>query len=396
VIALFVVTFAISNPFAAFGVFLPVLSDAFGWSRGAISVALSINLAVGGIVGFGLGALADRYGPRLPLTLTVLCAGAGFALASSVRSLWHLYLFVGVMAGIGMSGFYVLSTATVARWFEHRRGIALAVVLTGFNVGFMTGGPIAAALIERFGWRAAYAALGIGLCAVGGLASLLVRFPPAAERPATAARPAAVDGPRSALSRAGAGGMAFRRALRDRRLWFLAAGWLLQGFVLLMISVHVVPYARDRGISLESASLTLTAYGLGAVVGRIVFGTAADRFGAAGTMLACFAIQLVALGPLLVAPSQAALAALVGACGVGFAGADTLFVKAAPDVFGVRALGAIMGVLTLGWRTGAALGPPSAGFMHDATGSYAVPFGAAPVVIVGSFVLFLLAARHAR
>jgi len=67
------------------------------------------------------------------------------------------------------------------------------------------------------------------------------------------------------------------------------------------------------------------------------------------------------------------------------------------DVFGVRAIGAIMGVLTLGWRSGAALGPAAAGFLYDVSGSYAVPFGAAPGVVLVSWALFAVAtSRRAR
>src|SRR5438128_9437477 len=93
VAALFMVTFGIATPLAAYGVFLPVLAETFAWSRGAISTALSINLLLGGLAGFGIGALADRHGPRVMLALTVALAGAGFALVSMVDALWQLYLF---------------------------------------------------------------------------------------------------------------------------------------------------------------------------------------------------------------------------------------------------------------------------------------------------------------
>ena len=73
-----------------------------------------------------------------------------------------------------------------------------------------------------------------------------------------------------------------------------------------------------------------------------------------------------------------------------------MILKAIPDVFGMRALGAIMGVLSLGWRSGAAAGPAAAGFLHDLTGSYAVPFGAAPIVVLVSWGLFTLASSRRR
>jgi len=91
------------------------------------------------------------------------------------------------------------------------------------------------------------------------------------------------------------------------------------------------------------------------------------------------------------------LPVLAEAFGSGFAAADTMIAKVIPDVFGVRAIGAIMGVLTLGWRSGAALGPAAAGFLYDVSGLYAVPFGAAPGVVLVSWALFAVAtSRRAR
>ena len=176
------VTYGISTPLAAYGVFLPVLAEHFGWSRGAISAALSVNLLVGGVAGFGVGALADRRGPRLLLVVTVTLAGAAFALVSVVGALWQLYLLIGLLGGIGMSSFYLLSTATVTHWFDERRGLALALVLVGFNLGYITGGPLAAWLIIKLGWRVAYWVLGGGCGLLSFCAAITVRLPHGAER----------------------------------------------------------------------------------------------------------------------------------------------------------------------------------------------------------------------
>src|SRR5262249_56396731 len=72
----------------------------------------------------------------------------------------------------------VIASATVTRWFERQRGLALALVLAGFNVSFVTAGPVAVGLIELFGWRGAFLAFGAWLCLVGGIATLVVRDPP--------------------------------------------------------------------------------------------------------------------------------------------------------------------------------------------------------------------------
>jgi MFS family permease len=385
VAALFVLSFTVSNAIASFGVFLPALADAFGWSRGAISLAFSLNLLLGGFSGFAAGAIADRHGPRAILLATIGIAASGFALASTIDSPGELYLFIGVMGGIGASGFYVIGAATVARWFEHGRGLALGIVLAAFNLSYVTGGPVAAWLIESVGWRSAYLVIGGALCLVGGGAALLVRDPPP--------HAVAASGPSTPAS---ARGMGVSAALADRRFWSLTAAWVLSGAVSLMISVHVVSYAHDQGIALASASFALTAFGFGTTLGRLAFGPLSDRLGPRPILRLCIALQVVTLTALPFGPPQEILLVLLALFGLGFTGADSIFVRAIPDVFGLRAVGAIMGVLSLGWRLGAAIGPAAAGFIHDATGSYAVPFGAAPVVIAVSYACFALGSRTRR
>jgi MFS family permease len=390
VAALFVVTYGIATPLAAYGVFLPVLAEHFGWSRGAISAALSLNLLVGGVAGFAVGALADRHGPRVLLMVTVTLAGTAFALVSVVSALWQLYVLIGLLGGIGMSSFYLLSTATVTHWFDERRGLALALVLVGFNLGYITGGPLTAWLITALGWRTAYWVLGGGCGILSFCAAITVRLPRPAERRALHRPPPAGAGG------AGGGGTTLRESLADPRQWGLNLSWLLLGALAIMISVHAVPFARDRGVSLADASLALTAYGLGSVAGRLTAGVVSDRLGTRATIGAAYVLEMVALIALLWFPSSAALLASLVVFGAGFAASDTMVAKVIPEVFGLRAIGAIMGVLTLGWRLGAAIGPAAAGFLYDLTGSYTVPFGAAPVAVAVSWILFTLSTAPPR
>ena len=381
-VALFTVTYGISTPLAAYGVFLPVFAEVFGWSRGAISTALSVNLLLGGVAGFAIGALADRHGPRVMLVATLALAGTAFAFVSMVDALWQLYLFVGVLGGVGMSSFYLLGTTTVTRWFGARRGLALALVLVGFNLGYISAGPLAAWLIEKLGWRGAYALLGGGCGLITMVAALTVRLPRADETdaPVVARQEASHAGP----------GVTLADALADPRQWSLNVAWLLLGGLALMVSVHIVPFVHDQGIGLAGASLALTAYGVGAVSGRIASGVVSDRLGTFAAIRAGYVLQLVALLLLLLLSSRAALFSSLVMLGMGLAAADTMLAKAVPEVFGMQALGSILGVLNLGWRLGAALGPAAAGFLYDVTGSYTAPFGAAPFVVVASWGLFAL------
>jgi len=390
VVALFLVNYGVSTPLAAYGVFLPVLGDEFGWSRGALSAALSVNLLVGGLAGFVIGTLADRHGPRGLLTVTVALAGVPFALVSSVSALWQLFFLVGVVGGVGMSSFYLLTTATVTHWFDERRGLGLALVLVGFNLGYITGGPLAAWLISHLGWRAAYGALGAGCALLTVCAALSVRLPRPEER-AALHRPI----PARAGSAAHAGST-LGQSLRDPRQWALNFSWLLLGGIAIMISVHAVPFAHDQGVSLAGASLALTAYGVGSVIGRLTAGMVSDRLGTRVTIGAAYVLEMLALVTLLWIPSREALLGSLMAFGAGFAASDTMVAKIIPEVFGLRAIAAIMGILTLGWRLGAAVGPAVAGFLYDMAGSYRIPFGAAPLAVLLSWGLFAIGTSTRR
>jgi predicted MFS family arabinose efflux permease len=105
---------------------------------------------------------------------------------------------------------------------------------------------------------------------------------------------------------------------------------------------------------------------------------------------------MLALLALLWIPSREALLGSLVMFGAGFAASDTMVAKVIPEVFGLRAIAAIMGILTLGWRLGAAVGPALAGFLYDVAGSYTIPFGAAPLAVLLSWGLFAVGTSTRR
>jgi len=180
--------------------------------------------------------------------------------------------------------------------------------------------------------------------------------------------------------------------MRDRRLWFLLVSWFLLGFALMIVAVHMVPYLHDRGATLEDASLALTIYGVSAIVGRLLFGATADRVGTRSTFWFCSVTQALSLTAVLTGASIWLLYLLIMGFGLGAAA----MAKGASEVFGLRAIGAIIGIVGFGWRLGAALGPAAAGFIYDATGSYTVAFGLASGGLALSLVFFTLGMSRVR
>jgi len=160
------------------------------------------------------------------------------------------------------------------------------------------------------------------------------------------------------------------------------------GFAYYTVVIHIVSYVKDRGVVLEYASLGLTIYGLSLFAGSLVFGALADRVGTRSIFRVCMALQVVTLAGVLTGPPLWALYLLIFLYGLGAGGSDASYIKAVSEVFGVRALGAIIGGLSIGWRCGAALGPTAAGFIHDATGSYTIAFGLAAFGLAMSIATF--------
>ena len=303
------VMFGVWNSHAGFGVFLPVLANEFGWSRGAISVAPSLNLIIGGLIAFVIGAASDRWGPRLILTTSAVLAGALFALASRIDALWHLYLVLGVLQGVAMSSVYLVPTTTVSRWFVERRGLALGILLAGLNLAFVTGPRLSAFLIERVGWRTTYLVLGALVWVLAIPGSLLTRFPP---------EPARSDShDRSEAS----AGVTLGEALKDRRLWLLVTAWMLLGFNQMMMSIHLVSFVKDQGVTLERAALALTILGTGTIVGRILVGIASDRMGTKPMFWFCLTIQITSLLAIVAGPSLSVLNLLLFGFGLSAAAA---------------------------------------------------------------------------
>ena len=147
--------------YVAYGVFFNALMSEFQWSRATISGASSLAFFMMGFVGVLIGRLNDRYGPRLLMSCTSLFFGAGLILMSQVNSVLQLYIFYGVLLGIGLSSIDVIALSTIARWFSLRRGAMTGLVKVGTGAGQFTIPLVASFLIGMVGWRQTCLILGV-------------------------------------------------------------------------------------------------------------------------------------------------------------------------------------------------------------------------------------------
>ena len=137
-----------------FAVFLLPFEQSFHASRAELTGVYSIYMLVNGLSSPLIGALFDRYGPRATYGLGLLSLAAGYAIAAHAQELWHLYIGLGLLIGIGVAALsMVTASSLIARWFSARLGAAMGIAYAGYGVGVIAIVPLTQLLIENHGWR---------------------------------------------------------------------------------------------------------------------------------------------------------------------------------------------------------------------------------------------------
>jgi len=145
----------------SYGVFFKPMLAEFGWTRAVTSGAFSLSMLMQGLLAIMMGRLNDRFGPRIVATICGVVMGLGYLLVSQVSAVWQLYLFYGVIIGVGMSGTLVPLLSTVVRWFTKRRSMMSGIVMMGQTTGALFGPAAANWLILTYDWRLSFLILGI-------------------------------------------------------------------------------------------------------------------------------------------------------------------------------------------------------------------------------------------
>ena len=367
----------------AYGVFFAELENEFGWSRAIISGASSLAFVIMGVLAVVAGRLNDRIGPRILIATSAVSFGAGYALLSSVQTPWELFLFYGVLAGVGYSAHDVVTLSTVARWFVRRRGAMTGIAKVGTGVGQLLVPVIAATLIATYGWRSAAFVIGTASLLILVVAAQLMRRDPRSvgqypDGVEMAIGRAPVDSPET--------GMTLAEAAVTGQFWILCAIQLTVFFCLLTVMIHIVPHATDQGVAAPVAATILSAIGAVSIAGRLTIGTLFDRLGGRRSLMICFVVLLASF--VLLQFSEATWMLFLFAAIYGFAhgGFFTAMSPTLAEFFGTGSHGVIFGIVLFSGTIGGAIGPLLAGSLFDMTGSYEVVF----LTLTGSCLLGLL------
>jgi MFS family permease len=372
--------------FTTFGVFFDSFLNEFGWARATISGAHSLAFFTLGFTGIVVGRLGDRFGPRMVMAGCGFLIGLGYLLMSQIGAIWQLYLFYGVVAGIGLSGTDVLLLSTVARWFVKKRGMMSGIAKIGTGIGMLIMPLVANWLISHHGWRTSYLILGSVALVLIVTAALFLRRDPGQRGLVPYGGEAAMA---SSLDAVG-GGFSLREAIRTRPFWTISAIYLFILFIAQIIIIHIDPYAQDLGISAANAASILATIGGTSIVGRFIMGSAGDRLGNRLATSICFFIMMVAVFWLQWAKELWMLYLFAVIYGFAHGGFFALISPLVAELFGLSSHGVIFGIIIFSGTIGGAIGPLLAGRIFDVTGSYQLVFLIIAVVSVIAFVLSLL------
>jgi MFS family permease len=366
----------------SFGVFLLPMVDSLGWSRAGISTGSTLAFLSMGVGGFLWGRLYDRYGARVVVLLGGLLQGLGLVLASQAQSLpWFLAAY-GLMAGLAVGAVYVPLTAATASWFTRHRSLAVSLVSAGLALGTTLVAPFARWLIVAHDWRFAMCALGLMAWAVILPAALLLRQAPV------------VVGETTTATVAERTDMNLAQALRTPVFWSLA----LANFACCAAHsgpiFHMVSYAADCGVAPLTAATVLGAAGLAALSGRIVCGLLADRAGAKNTLVACLALQAVAIALYLTARDLSTLYAVSMLFGFSYGGAMPLYAILVREYFPAAIMGSVFGVVAMISTLGMALGAPVGGWLFDHFGGYGWLYVASSAIGVAAALIAMTVRGH--
>ena len=378
--------------FALYG--LPFFYDFFvrdlGWTRQQVTSGNAYSkLLVGPLFGFLAGWCIDRFGPRRLMLAGILMAGGALVGLGTVSTLPFFYLFYLFNALGYVCGGPLPNQVLLSRWFDKNRGKAMGFAYLGIGVGGAIVPLLAHALTQRFGWQTA-------LQILGGL-MILIAFPMAwfvREQPEEGTASGAA--PQSALRTAQSGPLpSLAPVLKSPAFYLLLAGSMCSiGAVggtmqnlKLFLSLDV---KLAQGEVAQIVSLVL----VGSLVGRITMGYLADRFAKKYVMLLIYSIVACAIPLLFVADVPAARYGFALLFGIGLGGDYMIIPLMAAELFGVKMLGRLMGIVLTADGIAEATAPMLVAGIRDATGSYASGFAVLiGLAAVGAAAVALLPRR---
>ena len=334
----------------------------FGWTRQQVTSGNAYSkLLIGPLFGFIAGWVVDRFGPKRLMLAGIVMAGVALVGLGSIATLTGFYVFYLFNALGYVCGGPLPNQVLLSRWFDANRGKAMGFAYLGIGVGGALVPLLAYALTQAYGWQTALKLLGLLMIAVALPPALFIR-----ERPPDPRGPAA-----AAPGTTGAALVPLGPILRQRAFYLLLAGSMCSigavGGTMQNLKLYL---SLDIGYAQGEVARVLSLVLVGSLVGRLLMGYLADRHARRRVMLLIYGIVACSIPLLFLASHHAALYVFAAAFGIGLGGDYMIIPLMAADLFGLRALGRVMGIVLTADGVAEAVVPMTVATLRDYTGSY--------------------------
>jgi sugar phosphate permease len=374
------------------------LQTEFGWNRAIISVAVSINLILFGLMGPFAAALMDRFGLRAVTVGALLTIATGAFLTTVMNSPWQLYLLWGVVVGLGTGCMASVLAATVAaRWFVQRRGLVIGALTAAGATGQLIFLPGLGWLAQSSGWRYVSIAVAVAALAVVPIVALFLRNRPSdlglRAYGATEADSTPVN-TGSPILNAFRG---LRMGVRSRDFWLLGGSFFICGASTNgLIGTHLIPASMDHGMAEVAAASLLAIIGVFDVVGTLVSGYLTDRFDSRWLLFAYYGLRGLSLLllPFVFGSPQFALILFIVFYGLDWVATVPPTVQLARRVFGAQNFAIVYGWIFAAHQMGAATIAFAAGAVRTFFGDYQIAFMSSGLLCLLAAGLVLRIARE--
>jgi MFS family permease len=347
----------------------------FGWSRTQVTSGNALSkLLIGPLFGFIAGWAIDKFGPKKLMIGGILLASTALIGLGRMSSLWMFYLFYIFNALGYVCGGPLPNQVLLSQWFARSRGKAMGTAYLGIGVGGFVVPLLSDWLVQRLGWRGALQMLGVLILIIAMPLALRIKSPQAA--PATEAIAAVPVGP----------------VLRSKYFYLLAIGSMCSIGAIGGTNQHLKLFLTvDHGFAQSDAKWVLAMVLGFSLVGRLLMGWLADRIPKKYVMLLIYCLVAASI-PLLFASSHPiALYLFAIVFGISLGGDYMIIPLMGAELFGVRVLGRLMGIVLTADGVAEAVSPMLVGYLRDRTGTYSVGFAALVAMgLVGAVAVALL------